>query len=307
MRSEVFDGGPGGLHWIDVVAPSRVELLELAEEFGLHSTSVADCLDPEHLPKHEKIGDVTFIIMRTWDEAADAAADDLQGITRKVALFYRPDLVLTIHRKEQPILSEVLEHFRDPGCPDRGLTAVLSRLTLAALSSYDRPLEEMERALDAFEGEVFDADRPAPSLRRIHFLKRRVALVKRILWQSIAVLQKTVVPAERSQPFFQDLRETAEGYHFWADQLLEEAQNLVSVHLAMASHRNNEVMRVLTVFAAFFLPLTFIVGIYGMNFESMPELGWRLGYPAVLVLMVAVCLFIFTWFRRRGWIGRRGE
>lgn len=307
MRSVVFDQGPGGLRWLDVVAPSRQELLELAEEFGLHHTSVADCLDPEHLPKHEKIGDVTFIIMRTWDEAADPAADDLQGITRKVALFYRPDLVLTIHRKDQPLLAEVRAHFQGPECRDQGLTAVLSRLTLGALDSYDRPLEEIERALDAFESEVFDADRPSPPLRRIHFLKRRVALVKRILWQSISVLQKTVVPADRSQPYFQDLRETAEGYHFWADQLLEEAQNLLSVHLAMASHRSNEVMRVLTVFAAFFLPLTFIVGVYGMNFDAMPELRWRLGYPAVLALMAGVCAVIFTWFRRRGWIGRSSQ
>jgi magnesium transporter len=304
MRTTVFDLGAGALRWIDVVAPSRQELLELAEEFGLHHTSVADCLDPEHLPKHERIGDVTFIIMRTWDEAADPDADELQGITRKVALFYRPDLLLTIHRKDQPILAEVREHFTSVDCPDRGLTPLLSRLTLAALTSYDRPLEDMERALDAFEVEVFDAARRAPPLRRIHFLKRRVALVKRILWQSITVLQKTVVPAERSQPYFQDLRETAEGYHFWADQLLEEAQNLLGVHLAMAAHRNNEVMRILTVFAAFFLPLTFIVGVYGMNFVLMPELQWRLGYAAVLALMGGVSLAIFIWFRRRGWIGR---
>ena len=75
----------------------------------------------------------------------------------------------------------------------------------------------------------------------------------------------------------------------------------------MASHRTNEVMRVLTVFSAFFLPLTFIVGVYGMNFVHMPELGRRWGYPAVLGLMALVCLVIFIWFRRRGWLRRGGS
>jgi len=306
MRTVVFEGGAGGLRWLDIVGPSRTELLELAEEFGLHATSVADCLDPEHLPKHERIGEVTFIILRTYDELSEAEAADLQAMTRKVAVFFRPDLVLTIHRRDQPILAECRARFGDPGTAERTLTAVLTDLTLTVLGSYERPLEEMERALDAFEAQVFEPGPGAPAFRRIHFLKRRLALTKRILWQSIGVIQKMVAPAERAQPYFQDLRETAEGYHFWADQLLEETHNLLGVHLAMASHRSSEVMRVLTVFAAFFLPLTFIVGIYGMNFRMMPELAWPWGYPLVLALMAGVSLGIFLWFRRRGWI-ERGE
>ncbi|MCL4866635.1 MAG: hypothetical protein KJZ47_12140 [Gemmatimonadales bacterium] len=143
MQTVVFEGGPGGLRWIDVVAPTRHELLELAETHSLHATSVADCLDPEHLPKDERIEEVTFIIMRTWDEAAGGEADDVQGMTRKLALFYRPDLVLTIHRKDQPILGAVRDRFSSGECADRSLSTVLTELTLAMLSSYDRPLEEM--------------------------------------------------------------------------------------------------------------------------------------------------------------------
>ena len=95
-----------------------------------------------------------------------------------------------------------------------------------------------------------------------------------------------------------------ESYHFYADELMEEVNNLLSIHLAMASHRTNEVMRVLTVFSAFFLPLTFIVGIYGMNFDRMPELRSPWGYPIVMLLMVGISWAIFAWFRRRGWLGR---
>jgi magnesium transporter len=98
--------------------------------------------------------------------------------------------------------------------------------------------------------------------------------------------------------------ENVQSYHFYADELLEEVNNLLSIHLAMASHRTNEVMRVLTVFSAFFLPLTFIVGIYGMNFTFMPELTKHWGYPGVMLLMLGISLVIFIWFRRRGWLRR---
>ena len=92
----------------------------------------------------------------------------------------------------------------------------------------------------------------------------------------------------------QDLRENAESMHFYADELLEDVNNLLNMQLALAAHRTNEVVQVLTVFSAFFLPLTFIVGVYGMNFEHMPELPHRLGYPAVWVVMIAVSLAIWV-------------
>lgn len=127
--------------------------------------------------------------------------------------------------------------------------------------------------------------------------------MRRMLWQTQAVLQRVAPAGERAQPAFQDLKENAEGYYFWADQLHEEVTNLLSMHVAMASQRTNDVMRVLTVFSAFFLPLTFIVGVYGMNFTHMPELEQRWGYPAVLAVMIGVCVAIFAWFRRNGWLG----
>jgi magnesium transporter len=101
---------------------------------------------------------------------------------------------------------------------------------------------------------------------------------------------------------FRDAQENVESIHFYADELLDDANTLLSVQLALASHRTGEVMRVLTVFSVFFLPLTFIVGIYGMNFHYMPELRHRLGYPGVMIGMGFVTLVIYLWFRRRGWL-----
>ena len=103
-------------------------------------------------------------------------------------------------------------------------------------------------------------------------------------------------------PFLNDLKENAETLYFATDEIMEDVNNLLSLELAAADHDTNEVMRVLTVFSAFFLPLTFIVGVYGMNFDVMPELRWTWGYPVVLTLMFTVCLGIYLWFRRKGWL-----
>ena len=292
--------------WIDVVAPEPAELAELAAQHGLPATALEDCLDPEHLPKYERFGDASFLILRVVDVAAGDSASTVQELTRKIALFVKPDMGLTIHRVELPAVAAVRARFGAGSAEACGPLVLTSALMNAALDSYDRPLQDISDQLDALEEDLIRPDRPNPPLNRIHRLKRRAGLIKRLLWLTQGVIQRMTPTGERMQPLHQDLKENAESYTFWADQLHEDLHNLLGMHVAMASHRTNEVMRVLTVFSAFFLPLTFIVGVYGMNFVHMPELTRRWGYPAVLAGMAIVCLAIFVWFRRRGWLGRGG-
>lgn len=308
MISTVLSADGTDFVWIDVCDPTREELDSVATAHGLHPTSVLDCLDPEHLPKHERIGGITFVILRACDERAGPNAETVQEITRKVAVFFCDRFLISIHRKDQPFLVRLREeHVTRAREREPRLSYVLADLYNAVVDTYERQLEEAEATVDQFEVALFDGRQPSPSLQRIHVLKRRVSLFKRLLWQTLVVAHKLVPPSERNAPLFQDVVENVESYHFAADQLLEEVNNLLSIQLALASHRTNEVMRVLTVFSAFFLPLTFIVGIYGMNFASMPELRHPWGYPAVLLVMLVVSWGIFLWFRRRGWLGRRPD
>ena len=294
-----------GFRWLDVVQPSTEELDQLAVTYGLHATAVKDCLDPEHLPKFERYGDLTFIIMRAFDEESDPRSETIQQITRKIAVFFTDKYIITIHRKDQSFIARLRdEQLQRAKTREVRLSYVLTDLVNAVVATYEDPLEEAEHTIEQFEDSLFDSKRANPPLQEIHVLKRRVNLMKRLLWQTMGVIHKLKPPFERNAPLFQDASENAESYHFYADELLEEVTNLLSIHLSMASHKTNEVMRVLTVFSAFFLPLTFIVGIYGMNFEIMPELKSKFGYPAVLILMLAVSTGIFIWFRRRGWLRR---
>jgi magnesium transporter len=301
--------------WLDIVNPGQEELSGLAEQYGLHHTSVQDCLEPEHLPKFESFDAHNFVILRAWDEAAPPNCTTVQEVTRKTAVFQAETFVITIHRTEQRWLSTLQERLATTlvekrrtknGREGAGLY-VLSHLLEGAVDTYLKPLEAVEARLDVFEQKVF-VERTIGSrhfrgeLREIRSAKRQVTLAKRLLWRMVDVAHRLTPSAGKLVPVFRDVQENIESYHFYADELLDDANTLLNVQLSLASHRSGEVMRVLTLFSAFFLPLTFIVGIYGMNFEFMPELRARWGYPAVLSAMALVSLSIYVWFRRRGWM-----
>jgi magnesium transporter len=295
--------------WVDVVDPTPEELASAARRYNLHPTSVEDSLEPEHLPKYERIGSTTFIIVRAIDTAAKGDCSTLHEMTRKVAIFYGNDFLITIHRTEQLFLTEIIEEYRKTAPPDgveerrQGfLPRLLIYIVNGAIATYQKPLEEAETTIDMFESTVFGEHEFTGLLRRIYLVKRRVTLMRRMLSHTLDAIKKLVPGSEPTAPLYQDLRENAESMHFYADELLEDVNNLLSIQLALASHRTNEVVRVLTVFSVFFLPLTFIVGIYGMNFEYMPELRERWGYPAAMAGMGFVTLVIYLWFRRRGWL-----
>ncbi|MHB1328996.1 MAG: CorA family divalent cation transporter, partial [Gemmatimonadales bacterium] len=252
----------------------------------------------------ERIGDTTFLILRVFDPNSPETGGTIQDITRKIAIYFRAGLIITVHRVDLPAVRLARERFVDwSGTGTLHETRILGYLINSALDSFEAPLDVAERTIGVCEDTLLTQNSPAPDLQTVHGIKRRIGVIKRLLWQTNSVIQRLVPVQERAGAVFQDVKENAESYYFYAEQLLDEINNLQSLHVAMASQRAGDVMRVLTVFSAFFLPLTFIVGIYGMNFEWMPELRHRWGYPGVLVLMGAVCVGIAVWFRRRGWLG----
>jgi magnesium transporter len=276
---------------------------------------VQDCLQPEHLPKFEVFESYTFVVLRAWDEEAPVNATTVQEVTRKTAVFQADSFLITIHRTEQRWLSRLEERLaatlvekrRTKNGRDGAGLYVLSQLLDGAVDTYLKPLEAVEARLDAFEQKVF-VERTIGSrhfrgeLREIRSAKRQVTLAKRLLWRMLDVSHRLTPNAAKLAPIYRDVQENIESYHFYADELLDDANTLLNVQLSLASHRSGEVMRILTLFSAFFLPLTFIVGIYGMNFDFMPELRTRWGYPVVLIGMALVSLGIYYWFRRRGWM-----
>lgn len=291
--------------WLDVCQPSREELNALARQYNLHATSVEDCLEPKHLPKFEVIGGTTFIIARAFDEYCSPQADTVFGLTRKVAIFLGETFVITIHRAELPFLTEFMERWR---AHTHSLVSTEKRLFLIArllevvTKTYETPLEEAEKNVDSLETRIFAQRRTKGVVEEIHTLKQRAAVMRKMLKMTLEVAQKLDRFTPEHDPYFQDILEHIGGRLDTAGQIVDNGRQLLDAFLSLSAHATNRVMRILTIYSVFFMPLTFIVGIYGMNFEYMPELHSKYGYPAAMGFMGAVSLGIYLYFRRKGWL-----
>lgn len=295
------EGHPAVPIWLDAIDPTADELGLLAQNYRLHSTLVADCLEPLHLPKHEQSGDVTFLIVRAYADEDDSTEISMQALTRYVAVFLGNRFLITAHRKDQRFLHPILEKYRDADGPVY-LLSVMLEVLLAAVETYHPPLERAEAKIHAFEAAILTDQRDAAHWESVFQTQARLTLIKRMLWHTLSAVQRFVPRSDRNLPLCQDLRERIESLLFFADNLLEDLRNLLAVQLSLAANDTNDVMRTLAMYSVFFMPMSFVVGVYGMNFEHIPELKWKFGYFAVWIAMAIIALTIWRWFRRKRWI-----
>lgn len=305
MRRVLHEGDQ--FRWIDLSHPSADELAQARHEFQLHPAFVQDCLDPSHLPKFERLGSTTFVIVRLFDEESPSEADTVQSLTRKIAIFVGPDFIITAHRLDpdqfQDLVGMCFLDSKDKSVTGQAkLPLILVSFLNRALRSFHHPIDKAEDSLDTFETALFARDGDELMLQDVHVVRRRLSLIKRMLIHSQDVVLRLSPPGEAYSPLFQDLRETVSSILFMTDELLEDTNSLLNLQISISTQRTNEVMRVLTIFSVFFMPLTFIVGVYGMNFKFMPELDWRHGYTLAWALMMIVTIGIAYWFHRKGWL-----
>jgi magnesium transporter len=286
--------------WIDLENPTKAELQELAAEYGLHGSSVIDSLQPEHLPKYEQIGNINFMITRIYDTQADIEADTIQELTDKVAIFFSQNFIITIHVKPAEVIKEVEHKFILTG-QVKAPIELLARLIKAIFKTFQGPAHKLAEELDYYEEQTFLNNVMPPLTKGLYHLKRKAAVSKRVLQLSEVILGN--LQLQGIQPTdLQDLRDLYVHLVTLYDEVNDSTNNLINIYISLSSQRTNEVVRVLTIFSVFFLPLTFIVGIYGMNFEYMPELKEKYGYPGVMVAMALVTFIIYLWFRKKRWL-----
>ena len=290
--------------WIDLEAPTDEELRLLEDPFAFHPLAIEDCLTPEHQPKIEDFGPYLFLIFRGVD--LDPPADRFETI--KLAAFLGPNYLITYHRRPMRSVAAVLTKYArdEKGDLFRGVDYLLYEILDHMIEFYFPVLERIEHDIEAVEDRIFTAD-DENTLDAILGLKRRVMEIKRALtphrelFGRIArnefeeITPQTVV-------FYRDLYDSTYRLAEVADSYRDVLSGTLDAHISMISHRLNEVMKVLTIFATIMLPLTFIAGVYGMNFDFMPELHWRYGYFFVWGIMLAVTGGLLLYFRRRRWI-----
>ncbi len=300
MIKHLADKSTAGYEWIDITNPREEELGNIATQYGLHASSVNDCLQPGHLPKYEQFNGYTFVIVRVYHPDKNKEADTVQEITNKIAMFISGDFIITIHRQHwQPIERISEERVKSGEC--KSTTHILNEIVITALFSYDVPGDELTRDIDYFEQQVFLTQRKVSMLRGLYFIKRRLDVIRRLLFLTYDIIDK-IDPPETSNAYTRDIRDLYVKQKSQYDSLSENANHLLNIYFNISGQRTNETMRVLTIFSVFFMPLTFIVGVYGMNFQHMPELQWKYGYPATMGLMVIVIVAIYIWFKKKKWL-----
>ena len=289
-----------GYEWIDLVAPGKDELQTIAGKYQLHDASLNDSLQADHLPKFEHLKGYIFIILRFYTEDKNAEADTVQELTDKIAIFISKEFIITIHRNElQPLQQINDEYIKQGEC--KNTSHVLNEIVKSCLLTFEVPARKLTQAIEYYEEHIFLKHRKVPLLRGLYFLKRKVDVIQRVLLLSYDIIDN-IDPVGTSTVYTRDIRDLYVKQQSIFDALASNTNHLLTIYFNISSQRTNEIIRVLTIFSVFFMPLTFIVGIYGMNFDFMPELRWKLGYPGVLLLMAIVVTSIFVWFKKKKWL-----
>jgi magnesium transporter len=287
-----------GFNWIDLVHPEKSELEEIAREYHLHDALVRDCMQPDHLPKFEKREAYNFIIFRVHTGKDAIEADTVQELTNKVAIFYADDFILTIHRTENTFTQDVKEMIHSKKY--KQTVQVLNEIALKCLGTFDTASANLSKTVDFYEETIFLRTKKASLLKGLYHLKRKVDLLNRMLLLSYEIVDN--IDNANGNENTRNTRDLYVKLQNVFGSLSENTHQLLQIYFSTASQKTNDTMRILTIFSVFFMPLTFIAGIYGMNFEFMPELGWKFGYPGVMLLMAGVTAMIYFWFKRKNWL-----
>ena len=166
------------------------------------------------------------------------------------------------------------------------------------MHTYEEPAEFLNKKIDIFEKTIFLKNYQSVSLETLYFIKSQTRVTKKLLQLTQGIIHKMEVN-KLSKTGLQDINDNILNLILTYDEILESSNNLLHTYLSINGQKNNEVMKLLTVFSAFFLPLTFIVGVYGMNFENMPEIKMKNGYYFVIIFMVFISVIIFYWFKKK--------
>lgn len=291
--------------WINVNGLHDTGIINrIGEHFGIHSLVLEDILDTDKRPELDDYVDYIFIILKMILVDKETGRIDAE----QVSMLLCRNTVISFQEGEGDVFETIRERIRTGKGRIRGAGAdyLFYALTDAVVDNYFVALEEIGELIENIEDELLE-NPSGETLRDIYELKRELVLLRkytfplRELVHKFQISESPLIDAN-TKLYIRDLYDHAMQIMDTTDSYRDMIAGMLETYLSLASNRMNEVMKVLTVMATIFIPLTFIAGVYGMNFENMPELRHRLGYPGVMLLMLIVGLGMVYYFRRRKWI-----
>lgn len=295
--------------WVDVTGLGDTALIErIGERFGFHPLALEDVVNVHQRPKVENYDDHLYVVTRM-------AVPGHGADTEQVSVFHAPGLVLTFQQRSGDCFEPIRERIRRAKGRIRTMPAdyLLYTLIDAVIDGYFPVLEEFGESLETLEHEVITQPDPA-CVERLHNLKRDLLALRRALWPTRDMLaallrDESEFITESTQVYLRDAHDHTAQLIDIVETYREISSGLIDVYLSSLSTKLNEVMKVLTMMATVFLPLTFITSLYGMNFDrslpwNMPELSWPYGYLYALGIMAAAAGLMLYYFWRKGWLGK---
>jgi len=289
----------GGAVWVDVEGRSKLYEKHLLD-WGFHPLAVEDVFTLQHQPKVEEYADHLFVIVRGID------FNRARLETLKLAAFLQSHRLVTVHRASMRSVATVRRKLAESGRGRVSMSHLLYRLCDEMVDHYFPVVEGIGVELEDLEEQIFDDPRQE-QLEQLRELARRLSTVRRVMlphrqvFNHLASRQVDLIDDQQAI-YFRDVYDNVFRLADAVDQQRDQLAAAKDTYLSMVAQRTNEVMKVLTLFSATLLPLTFIAGLYGMNFDFMPETGWRYGYFTVLGVMAMLLAGMLWWFRRKGWL-----
>lgn len=288
--------------WIDIEAPTEEDLKFLQERYEINWLLLEDTIDKDHLPKFENVDSVKFFLTR---ENTDLERQNLTGVSdvsTKLGIFLLEKLIITVHRMRTKTITETeKEVINDPKKDHLKPDSIALLLALKVMKSYDDECNNLMELLDKVENEIFLKNTSdSNQIRRLYRLKRKSGLNTRLLNLSTDWIAK-YNELDLQDVEVADLKDKHRDVLADFDHLNAQVTNLISMFLALSDQKANQVMKLLTQFSVYFLPITFIAGVYGMNFKNMPELEKHYGYYYTIGFMLLVVIVIYIYMRRKKW------
>jgi magnesium transporter len=297
----------GGVAWLGLHQPTAEELAAVAEEFDLHELAVEDTIHAHQRPKLERYGDTLFLVLRPA-----GYIDETERVEfGEIHVFAGPQFVITVRHGAASELGRVRRALEArPELLRRGSMAIVYAIVDRVVDDYAPVIAGLENDIDEIESDVFGGS-PEVS-RRIYELIREVIAFRRATQPLPDILGRLMLEPtadEEERQYLRDVQDHALRIEERADAFHELLRHILSVNLTLetkalseAGNRQNEEVKKISAWAAILFAPTLVGTVYGMNFEHMPELGWLLGYPLALGLMVSVSFGLYLLFKRRGWI-----
>jgi len=287
--------------WVDVTAPTEEDLQFLHQRYHINYLLLEDTIDPNHLPKYEEVGDVKFFLTRESTDLEKRTLNTISDISSKLGIFLLPNLIITTHRTKSKSINELCSELDKEDIDAVKKDDLALRLALKIMKSFDDESASLLEVMDAMENEIFLKNtNDSVQIRRLYKLKRKSGLNTRILNMSGEWISKfKTLDLEDVQVM--DLLDKQKDVIADFDHLNAQTTNLISMFLALSDQKANQVMKLLAIYSVYFLPITFIAGVYGMNFDNMPELHHKHGYYFTIGVMLTIVVVTFIYMRRKRW------